>query len=73
MSDFSIDGRAVDVETLSDGGKFALQKAVNLNQQLSSLEEQKQDLTLLINHYASIVKEEMPEEGEEDEHTSLAT
>ena len=73
MSDFSIDGRAVDVETLSDGGKFALQKAVNLNQQLSSLEEQKQDLTLLINHYAGIVKQEIPEEDEEDDHTSVAT
>jgi len=66
MNDFTIDGRAVDVETLSDNGKFALQKAVNLNQQISSLEEQKQDLTLLINHYASLVKEEMPEEEEGD-------
>ena len=64
MSDFTIDGRAVDVEALSDGGKVAFQKAVNLNQQLSSLEEQKQDLTLLINHYAAIVKDELPEEEE---------
>ncbi len=61
MSDFTIDGRAVDVEALSDNGKAALQKAVSLNQQLLNVEEQKQDLTVLINHYAAIVKDEVPD------------
>lgn len=61
MSDFTIDGRAVDVEALSDNGKAALQKAVSLNQQLLNLEEQKQDLAVLINHYAAIVKDEVPD------------
>ncbi len=73
MSDFSIDGQEIDVEILSDQGKAALQKAVNLNQQLLSIEAQHQDLSILINHYAGIVKQEIPEEGEEDEHTSVAT
>jgi t-SNARE complex subunit (syntaxin) len=64
MTDFSIDGKEIDVEALSDQGKAALQKAVNLNQQLLNIEEQRQDLTLLINHYASIVREETSEEDE---------
>jgi len=64
MSDFTIDGQAVDVETLSDEGRSALQKSINLNQQLLNIEEQKKDLILLINHYASIVKDELPEEEE---------
>lgn len=72
MSDFVIDGQEIDVEALSDNGKIALQKAVNLNQQLLNLEAQKHDITLLLNHYAAIVKDEIPE-GEEDEDTSVAT
>ena len=48
MSDFVIDGQEIDVEALSDNGKIALQKAVNLNQQLLNLEAQKHDITLLI-------------------------
>lgn len=64
MTDFSIDGKEIDVESLSDQGKAALQKAVNLNQQLLGIEEQRQDLTLLMNHYASIVREETSEEDE---------
>jgi len=64
MSEFVIDGQEVDVEALSDNGKAALQKAVHLNQQLLSLDAQRQDLTLLVNHYASIVKDEIPEEEE---------
>ena len=64
MSEFVIDGQEVDVEALSDNGKAALQKAVHLNHQLLSLEAQRQDLTLLVNHYAAIVKDEIPEEEE---------
>jgi hypothetical protein len=64
MTDFSIDGREIDVESLSDQGKAALQKAVNLNQQLLVIEEQRQDLSLLMNHYVSIVREETAEEDE---------
>ena len=64
MSEFVIDGQEVDVEALSDNGKAALQKAVHLNQQLISLDAQRQDLMLLVNHYASIVKDEIPEEEE---------
>lgn len=64
MSEFVIDGQEVDVEALSDNGKAALQKAVHLNQQLLSLDAQRQDLMLLVNHYAAIVKDEIPEEEE---------
>jgi hypothetical protein len=64
MSDFTIDGHEIDVESLSDQGKVALQKAVNLNQQLLSIEAQHQDLSILINHYAGIVKQEIPEDDE---------
>ena len=64
MSEFVIDGQEVDIESLSDNGKAALQKAVHLNQQLISLDAQRRDLTLLVNHYAAIVKDEIPEEEE---------
>ena len=51
MSEFVIDGQEVDVEALSDNGKAALQKAVHLNQQLLSLDAQRQDLVLLVNQF----------------------
>jgi len=69
MENVTIDGQEIEFDDLPQEGKVLVNRLVELKTQLGQVELQQQELHLLINAYASSLKNSIQpvEEGEQEE------
>jgi hypothetical protein len=61
---FTFDDKEYDESTLSDKGKVALAQLQHLNNRRNQLSLEYDNMTVLVQHYTGILKEELPKEEE---------
>lgn len=68
MESLIIDGKEIEFDSLGQEGKVLVKRLVELKTQLGQVELQQQELHLLINAYASSIKNSIqPVEDEQEE------
>ena len=61
---FTFDDKEYDESKLSDKGKVALAQLQHLNNRRNQLSLEYDNMTVLVQHYTGILKEELPKEEE---------
>jgi hypothetical protein len=59
---FTFDDKEYDESTISDKGKIALAQLQHLNNRRNQLSLEYDNMTVLVQHYTGILKEELPQE-----------
>jgi len=68
---FKIDDKEHDETKLSDKGKFVFEQLKLLGQKKNSLAADLNNIEILVNHYSSVLKEELPKEEKEKKEQKI--